>query len=278
MGIPVYDIQHGVIAEDHWWYGKALRHAVPQSDLPTGILCWDRPSASVLEQWAPTRGVVVEVVGHPWFQRFRSPSSADDLVAEALQRGRVFNNGKPTVLVSLQWGLHIHYYQNTDFNKVMCKALEAAILCTQERYNWLLRLHPVQRRGAEGRYCEAYLQETFGSCAQVEWEQASSAPLPALLAQADLHITDMSTVVTEAAWLGVPSALLNPLLRKGGALESLYQHERQIGIASLVEQDAHAIESWMDEQLSEEEKLGPSNWGSVDGLRSVLKNTLVMND
>lgn len=278
MGIPVYDIQHGVIAADHWWYGKALRQEVPESDLPTGILCWDRPSAAVLEQWAPARGVAVAVVGHPWFQRFRSPSSADDLVAEALQRGPVFNNDRPTALVSLQWGLHIHYYSNTDFNKVMCKALETVILRTQGRYNWLLRLHPVQRRGVEGRYCEAYLQEVFGDCMQVEWEQASLAPLPVLLAQADLHITDMSTVVTEAAWLGVPSALLNPFLRKGGTLESLYQYERQIGLASLVEQDADAIESWMDEQLSKEGVLDPGEWGSNDGLSSLLKNALVMND
>lgn len=275
LGIPVYDIQHGVIAADHWWYGKTLRNEVAEADLPTGFLCWDQPSAATLAEWAPQRGASVEVVGNPWFQRFRFPTENDHLVKEALQCGRIYSNGKPTLLVSLQWGLHIHYYRSSDFNKVMCKALESVIKRTHGKYNWLLRLHPVQLRGREGLYCEGYLTREFGEYAEVEWRQVSGLPLPTVLAQADLHITDMSTVVTEAAWLGVPSALLNPYLAEGDKLESLYQYERQAGLATLVPQQADQIEAWIEEKLGGGEVQRPDI--PRDGVRDLLRKTMVMN-
>jgi hypothetical protein len=248
LNVPVYDFQHGVIASDHWWYGDKLKNDIDKGDLPTGFLCWDEASAETLAEWSPSRGSSVEVVGNPWFQRFQYPDEKDQLVQDALAQGRVYDNDRPTILVSLQWGLHIHYYQNSDFNKVMCNALETAIKRTQEKYNWLLRLHPVQLRGQEGQFCQEYLSREFGHFSTVEWCDSSRLPLPLLLNQSDLHITDMSTVVIEAAWVGVPSALLNPCLDKGGSLEGLYQQERQSGMATVVPQDVEAIEAWIRER------------------------------
>ena len=252
--IPVYDFQHGIIASDHLWYGKKLKD-VAGGDLPTGFLCWDKNSANVLAQWAPSRGLSVCVVGNPWFQRFQYPVEKDQLVQDALVKGRIFTNNRPTILVSLQWGLHLHYYQGSDFNKVMCKALETVIKKTHDKYNWLLRLHPVQKRGAEAQYCEDYLSREFGDYPTVEWHKVSRFPLPLVLNESDLHITDMSTVVIEAAWLRVPSALLNPCLNKGGTLENLFQQERQAGIATVLSQEAEAIESWIGGQCHYQRKV-----------------------
>ncbi|WP_145131451.1 MULTISPECIES: hypothetical protein [unclassified Pseudomonas] len=249
-GISVYDIQHGVIAKDNKWYGDILPNKVAASDLPDGFLCWDQRSAEYLESWAPKRGVTINVIGHPWFHRFQFPSDEDLLVQDALSKGKIFFDEKPVILVALQWGLHIHYYPQSDFNKVMCKALESVIKQTHNRYNWLIRLHPIQMTGDEGEYCEKYLAQEFGGLAGVEWRQASLLPLPILLSQASLHITDMSSVVIEASWFGLPSALLNPHLNKGGVLEGLYEHERRSGIATVLEQDAATIELWIDEKLS----------------------------
>ncbi|WLH02857.1 hypothetical protein PSH84_12970 [Pseudomonas beijingensis] len=250
LNVPVYDIQHGVISKDNKWYGDILPNKVAVSDLPDGFLCWDRQSAEYLKSWAPARGVTINVIGHPWFQRFQFPSDNDLLVQDALRSSRIFFDEKPIILVALQWGLHIHYYSDIDFNKVMCKALESVIKRTHNRYNWLLRLHPIQLTGDEGEYCEAYLDQEFGGFAGVEWHRASLLPLPILLSQASLHITDMSSVVIEASWFGLPSALLNPYLNKGGILEGLYDYERRSGIATVVEQNAEAIELWISERLS----------------------------
>lgn len=276
LNVPVYDIQHGVIAPDHWWYGKMLKNDIAADDLPSGFLCWDDKSAQTLSAWASSRGCSVRVLGNPWFQRFQHPDDDDQLVQDALMRGRVYTDKKPTILVSLQWGLHIHYYQNSDFNKVMCKALETVIKRTHEKYNWLLRLHPVQLRGQEGLFCENYLSSEFGGYAKVEWHQASRLPLPIVLTQTDLHITDMSTVVTEAAWLGVPSALLNPHLVEGGKLESLYQCERRAGLATLVPQEVEQIEAWIEQNLLTGGEFSRAETPR-DGVRLLLKKMMVMN-
>lgn len=250
LNIPVYDIQHGVISRDDKWYGETLPKEVKATDLPTGFLCWDYPSSRDLQTWAPNRGATVSIVGHPWFQRFQYPDDKDQLVREAKRGGSIFSDQKPVVLVVLQWGLHLHYYPESDFNKVMCKALEAVIQRTHDRYNWLLRLHPVQMKGVEGKACEEYLSAEFGGLAGVDWHNASLIPLPLLLSQVDLHITDMSSVVIEASWFGLPSALLNPYLNKGGVIENMYEYERASGIATVVAQDVDSIESWIEEKLS----------------------------
>lgn len=276
LDIPVYDIQHGVIESSNSWYGEILERNSEDMELPSGFLCWDYESAKVLQAWAPARGAEVLVVGHPWYQRFIRPSAQDRLVREAMQSSRIAVSGKPTILVALQWGLHTHYYANTDFNHVMCEALESVILQTQGQYHWLLRLHPMQLTGAEGDLCEKYLATTFGHLPDVEWYRASTVPLPLLLSHVDLHITDMSSVVIEASWFGIPSGLLNPFLEEGGCLEKLYLRERQRGIAKVLPQQNAAIKSWIAEKLqadfqcAEEELLH-------SGVNAFLDNRLVKN-
>ncbi|MHC8396059.1 hypothetical protein ACYZT8_20825 [Pseudomonas sp. LB3P93] len=249
MAIPVYDYQHGVIDKNDLWYGELLAKSAAPGDLPHGFLCWDQASAKVLRAWAPDKGATVTVVGHPWFQRFSNAQAEDPFVETARQdHPRIFRDDKPVILVALQWGLHIHYYPEESFNKVMCNALESVIKSTSDKYNWLLRLHPVQLRGDEGAACEEYLSAQFSGTA-VEWHKASIMPLPLLLSQVDLHITDMSTVVIEASWFGIPSALLNPFLNKGGSIESLYEYERESGFASVLPQEVQPIIAWIEEKL-----------------------------
>jgi acid stress-induced BolA-like protein IbaG/YrbA len=276
LNVPVFDFQHGVIAPDHWWYDKKMKNDIADDALPSGFLGWDDHSMDTLARWAPARGSSVRVVGNPWFQRFQYPDDKDQLVQDALGQGHVYTNNRPTILVSLQWGLHVNYYPENDFNKVMCHALETAIKQTHGEYNWLLRLHPVQLRGQEGHFCEEYLSREFGNYPNVEWHRVSRLPLPVLLKQSDLHITDMSTVVTEASWLGVPSALLNPHLNKGGSIENLYQQVRQSGMATLLPQEGGAIESWIKDKLQSKDEVD-GHALPVDGFRCWLKEMKVIN-
>jgi len=245
MGIPVYDYQHGVIAPDHWWYGSLLPREIRDDELPSGILCWDKPSAAALESWAPKRAVQVRVLGNPWFKRFEDRMPYDDLVRKALDQSVIFKTDKPTILVSLQWGLGEHYYAGTKSNYVMCDALSSVIKHTHQHYNWMLRLHPVQLHSAAGSETREYLRREFGQLIGVGWEEASRLPLPVVLQHTQLHITDMSTVVTEAAWYGIPSAILNPFVRPGERIETLFKEEREIGVASLVKQTESDIEQWI---------------------------------
>lgn len=248
-GIPVYDYQHGVIAPDHWWYGKMLPNEIPDAELPTGIICWDRNSAEALDFWASRRKVQVRIMGNPWFKRFEDAEPHDELVQAELRAGTCFDNDRPTILVSLQWGLAELYYEDTEFNNVMCDDLASVIRTTHQQYNWMLRLHPVQLHGFAGRETLAYLEREFGMLPGVDWSWSSRLPLPVVLRNARLHITDMSTVVTEAAWYGVPSAILNPHVKPGGRLQTLFRREREAGIASLVGQSEQCIKEWIENSL-----------------------------
>ncbi len=246
--VPVYDLQHGVITDEHPWYGAKYRTDTPSMNLPHGFLCWDEPSAVALRKWAPQKGIDVRVIGNPWFVRFLFKDSTDHLVKEALKEGRIFYNNRPTILVSLQWGLR-YYYKQKEFNGVMIDALEKAILETAGEYNWCLRLHPVQIRGSEKQTAQGYLKQTFGHLNSVEWNRCSVLPLPLVLQQVNLHITDTSTMVVEAGWLGIYSALLNSNICPGGSLENYYSYERNLGLATVLPQNTTAIKKWIEETL-----------------------------
>lgn len=247
-GVPVYDLQHGVIADEHRWYGAKYRVNTPPGDLPDGFLCWDEPSAAALRKWAPQKGIDVRVIGNPWFSRFFFNDPSDLLVQSVINSEKIFNSAKPVILVSLQWGLAL-YYKNDGFNGVMADALEKAILETVDSYNWLIRLHPVQISGADKGTAQDYLKRVFGHLNSVDWCLCSELPLPVLLQQVDLHITDMSSVVVEAGWMGVYSALLNSHICTGGSLENIYAHERGLGLAEVLPQDTKMIRRWIAETL-----------------------------
>jgi len=247
-GIPVYDLQHGMMNEEHPWYGEKYRVTTPSKDLPDGFLCWDEPSAATLRKWAPQRGIDVRVIGNPWFSRFLLKKPTDILVQETVARGRIFNNSHPIILVSLQYGLDI-FYKDVRFNGVMVNALEKVIVETSDSYNWLLRLHPVQIRGWRKGLVQGYLTRTFGHLKSVEWRASSEYPLPVVLQQVDLHITDMSTVVVEAGWMGVYSALLNINIHPRGSLASICAHERSLHIAEVLTQDTNIIKEWIKNTL-----------------------------
>lgn len=278
LNFPIYDMQHGVINRDHFWYCGILKDKVPRSHLPFGFLCWDESSANALNAWAPGKGVDVIVVGNPWFQRFYHPSLSDKLVQELINLPPIFNDNKPKILVSLQWEMKFYYKEeNSRKTMIMCSALEQTIKNTHHKYNWLIRMHPVQRRGEEGKTCLRYLNNEFGQYKSVDWDQTSDLPLPVILAQSDLHVTDMSTVVIEAAWGGVPSALLNPLIAEGEILADLFQEERDRGIASVLPQDANAIEEWIESSLrSERPPFLQNKFG--DGINEFYKQVISKNE
>lgn len=250
MGVATYDLQHGVIASGNYWYDERSRDDFERRDLPDGILCWDEPSADALRGWTGKRGVDVQVIGNPWFSRFLRPQPADPIVQEETSAAAWLRPDRPTIVVSLQWGLSTLHYRQPGFNGVMVDALEAAIRNTANRYYWSIRLHPVQMRGIEHEAVEQYLQRAFGGLSGVEWRKSSRMALPLALTRADLHVTDYSSVVVEAGWLGVKSALLNPSLNAGGSLEKLYVYERSVGIADVLPHDAASIEDWIARSLA----------------------------
>jgi hypothetical protein len=70
----------------------------------------------------------------------------------------------------------------------------------------------------------------------------------------DLHITDSSSVVIEAGWMGVKSCILNSGFNEGGVYSSCYQKEKEVGLAKVIPQEPDAIMRWIEESLKVKEK------------------------
>ncbi|MCP1715121.1 hypothetical protein J2T58_000969 [Methanocalculus alkaliphilus] len=249
LGIPVYDLQHGVISDVHPWYGAKYRIDTPTEMLPTGFLCWDDHSVATLSKWAVQKGIRVVRIGNPWFLRFMIANQNDILVQDIIPASESWDEVRPSILVSLQWGL-MDIYEDVP-NGVMIESLENVILETYDQYNWVLRLHPVQLRDEnELELAKSYLISTFGAEITNKWINDSFLPLPLVLRKVDLHITYDSSIVIEAAWGGIRSGILNPRIKDADSFESYYVHERSLGIAEVIPQDSDLIKQWIIHTLA----------------------------
>jgi hypothetical protein len=245
-GIWVCDVQHGVIGNEHYWYGADFRASDPIKWLPNSFLVWDEGSHQVINRWAKGKDVDVEIIGNPWVDRFRYISESDELVANLRLKYKIGNNEKKTVLLSLSWGVH------GLENKFIHPALEKFIQDTVHIYNWKIRLHPNQVKGFasnEGREFVKYYDENWRSYG-VEWEETTSMPLPLLLLNTDYHVTWVSSVCMEASYFGVPTLVLCPKLLPGGDFESYYEYLVEKGYVEKLMPTYDNIKQWFDSRLS----------------------------
>lgn len=252
--VRVYDLEHGVIADEHPWYGQNYRADTPTQYLPDGFLCWHERSAEVLYKWTQQKHIDVIVIGNPWFLRFLDADKNDVLVQETISFNKIFKNNNPTILVSLQWGLINEFAKSgliEESGVFIVNALEQTILETADLYNWLLRLHPVQIRGSEKKATQQYLTKTFKHLHSVEWQVCSEMPLPVLLKQVDLHISYSSTVTVEAAWMGIRTGLMDPSLTGDGCYSSYFTYERSLGMAEILPLDPKIIKDWIAKKLNQ---------------------------
>lgn len=246
-GIWVADVQHGVIADTHPWYGHAFRSGDPVEYVPSAFLCWDVGSEAVVSKWAYAKGVSTHVIGNRWLARFVADDQDDGLVSELsadYKRATAPSDQRNTILVSLSWG------EDNIPNGFIVDGLEAAIKKTADRFRWLIRLHPNQVKGFathEGPRFVEYFNDTLASCA--EWEWTTRAPLPVVLKGVDLHLSWQSSVAIEAAQIGVKSALLNPRLRSPESHGDYYSHYRKLGLIDLVPETEADILAWIERNI-----------------------------
>lgn len=256
-GVWVADVQHGVIADTHPWYGERFRAGDPVEWLPNAFLCWDFGSQKVIEKWAKAKAISTFVIGNRWLARFAARSSSDQLVEELFReyerRQATAKLHQKTILVSLSWGL-------ADIpNGFITQGLMEAIKRTLNRFTWLIRLHPNQLKGFasdEGPKFRKFFCEQLSE--KVEWEETTRAPLPVVLTRTDLHISWNSSVSIEAAQLGIPTALLDPKLRSANHWGDYFAYYRENGLIDLVKETEESILEWIGRNL--ESKHNPENY------------------
>lgn len=240
LGIPIFDLQHGVLSNEGY-YGENYRREMNQQGWPDGFLCWDEESAS----WAKHNCIsgLAIVLGNPWISRFVYPKEDDKLVSRAnanLRLPRRF----PKVLVTLTWGLGL--YCNNASPLGIAQEVIDTILSNKIDCQWLLRLHPMQLRGNRVKQTLSLLKKTFGHMDNVEWENSSYAPLPLILKQIDLHLTCLSSVIIEAVRFGVKSGVVFENL---DLLRKWYGPQLDLGLAVNLSFRREEITSWVDSSL-----------------------------
>lgn len=243
-GVWVADVQHGVIADSHPWYGYEFRKDDPVAWVPDAFLCWDQGSADVIEKWSGAKGSHVLLYGSRWVSRFLNPRADDALVEELLAANRAQIDAlgdKPTIVVSFSWGVY-----NIP-NGLMVDSLADAIRATSDRYNWLLRLHPNQLIGFakdESENFFSYFDKRLRGHAT--WEWATRTALPIVLSASDVHLSWNSSVAMEAAQMGIRTAMLDPDLRGETFREDYYRYYHESGMISYIPEDQASIEHWLE--------------------------------
>jgi hypothetical protein len=239
QGIPVVEAMHGSnislhdrIFRDHMSHPDAL--------LPNTILAFDDVTFATYRTWCAGRDIAVVRAEEPWLHACRRMPIA----AAASPRG----TDRRVVVLTLQWG----YDGERDAlagivpNGVLHPAVERAIALGEQRgITFWLRLHPIQLNAPGYGHHRRHVRRLARRHAHVEVEAASARPLPLLLAQATAHLTMSSSAVGEAAAAQVPSLLLCPTLRPGGAHHGFFRELEGSGLVTFGELDAQAIVDWI---------------------------------
>jgi hypothetical protein len=188
-GIATFEMQHGPINQYHLAYGSyAHMPAIADSPLlPKQFLVWDRSSQQTLDASFPNK--TSRITGQPWIdfieKKYPAQTRTGKNIVYALQPVSEIGDQFPSFMVT--W-----------------------IKESSAEYQWRLRLHP--RQAHERPQIEEQLRRLLPGI-RFDIDKASGDPLPVVLKNADLVITNFSGVVLEAGFMGIPSMGVHPIAR-----------------------------------------------------------------
>lgn len=235
LGIPVFDVQHGIIACTPSAHFYRLIHRDPfQAGWPDFIIARD----SNTHDWLGlnrSQHVQSLHIGHPWLSRFSAKNITEDqLVLEALNSIKK-ENDKPVILYSLQHLRDANGYPHSYAH--LPDILERYIKSESgEKYNWWIRLHPILLSEPNYSIVTNLLSEKFGTCPNIQWESPTNAPLPCVLRFTNLHFTRDSSLTSEAALFGVKTGILDKS-DNWGLIEEAFRREISDGMATILNVD-----------------------------------------
>jgi hypothetical protein len=208
-GIKCIDVQHGVQSENDFLYSNWEN--IPSQGyelLPDIFWCWSNVEKENIDKWT---------------------SKSDNLYFSFTGGNPVLElNGDDSAIKSFTENFFLQ--QTSDSKNILythqasfeiSELLFIAIQNSPENWKWWIRFHP-QYPEAQSKILTKLAKYNFKN---VITEQVTEYPLPLLLKNMDLHVTEFSSAVLEAKMLGVPSILLS----ETGA--DLFKKEITSGIA-----------------------------------------------
>lgn len=166
------------------------------------------------------------------------------------------------ILVTLQWGYdgERSCFDNIIKNGIMASELETVLTSGAENgIVFYIRMHPIQLNGIGYDHHRRYIESLCRRYKHLEYQRASSEPLPLLLEEMCGHITMCSGSTSEAVAAGVPTLLLCPTLLEGGANYGLFRELESTGIITFGSLVPEFIQTWISSCQQIEENTRKNN-------------------
>ena len=214
MNIKSIDIQHGVQGDYHVAYGSWKK--IPETGydlLPDIFAVWSEEEKKVIDKWAEGTYHKAKIIGHP-MRNYLAIAKGQNRISER-------KNCKINVLITLQTG--------RGFIKLYKELLEF----NNHQIFWFIRKHPTMGTKEQR---EIKKELSFYNKSIYNYENASDEVLFDLLERIDIHISENSSVVIEAAQYGIPTILVH----ESG--KDLYEREILSGKAFFITQPQQIIE------------------------------------
>ena len=195
LSIKCAEIQHGVQGTYHPAYGSFFK--VPRRGfniMPNIFLTWSETERDAIHNWAKdTVNIRATVMGNPLLPKFLSNNTLSNHFDAVFDRHFSKSNGRCRALISLQRGLFLPH--------IFLKLLKQG----KDDFFWFFRFHPAMT-SKEKDFVTNQLMSTGRSNYDVKF--ASEFPLYALLRNVDIHITQISSVVIDAAHFNIRSIVI----------------------------------------------------------------------
>jgi hypothetical protein len=217
LGILTVEVQHGVQGDQHFAYRPWLGLPPDGYDtLPELFWSWGQAEHDTIESWTGNhRSSHRSIIGgnpclHIYDGKGHSLRTriADRIAALQSKRAK---------------GLNILFTVQAFYD--LPRTLLEGIRTSTPDWTWWIRVHP---QYWETRAPLKHFFEQEG-LANVLIDEPSDLPLVSLLENMDVHVTEFSSSVLEAATLGVPSVVINPMGLR------LFPHLAATGVVTLAE-------------------------------------------
>jgi hypothetical protein len=191
LGIPSVDLQHGYAGTAHWAYSNWQN--IPRRGfalLPTYFWTWGETERDHIRKWSDrSAGWHQPIVGGvpsllEWTHLSQRAAEVDRRV-----KSRIGNK--------TAWVYTLNGYETRELLERL-----ASLVAASPDVFWWIRLHPAAPQ-QQPEVLDA--MRRISKSDNWDVETASAVPLPALLRNATLHVTEASSSILDATALGVPS-------------------------------------------------------------------------
>jgi len=212
QNIKCIDVQHGVQSENDFLFSKWTN--IPKGGyelLPDIFWCWSNTEKENIDNWTSK-----------FDEKYSSFTGGNPVLEldESNESIRLFSREISSIKETHPDSINILYTHQAAFE--ISKMVLGAIKNSPSNWKWWIRFHP-QYKEAQIKVITQLSNYKFSNTIV---ENVANYPLPLLLKNMDLHVTESSSSVLEADMLGVPSIITD----RSGA--ELFTKQIESGIAA----------------------------------------------